>query len=343
MDKLKIGILFGGCSEEHAISIKSAREVAHNLDCRKYDPVYIGITKTGEWKLCNEPNAAWENESGLQAILSPDRSTHGLLVLEHGQYKTIYLDVVFPVLHGRMGEDGSMQGLLELSGIPYVGCNVQSSVIGMDKSLAYIVASNAGIATPDFWTIGADEDVDADQFSYPVFVKPARSGSSFAVSKVYGKETLFDAICNARKYDSKVLIEKAITGSEVGCAVMGNGAELRVGEVDQIKLAYGFFKIHQEANPEQASENSSILVPADIPAAARQQVQETAKAVYRALDCQGLARVDMFYQENGVVVLNEINTLPGFTTYSRYPRMMAAAGLPLSDVIDRIIALALKG
>jgi D-alanine--(R)-lactate ligase len=340
---MRIGILFGGSSEEHPISVKSAQEVAKSLDTGKYEPFYIGITKNGAWKLCDGPDANWENGSCRPAALSPDRSVHGLLVLEEGKYETIRLDVVLPVLHGKLGEDGAMQGLLELSGIPYVGCDVQSSALCMDKSLTYMVARSAGVATPNFWTVTANEDIDTDRLSYPVFVKPARSGSSFGVSKVSRKEELPSAVETARQYDSKVLIEEAVVGSEVGCAVLGNDLDLITGEVDRIALSHGFFKIHQESAPESGSENSTPIVPADISAESRSLVQETAKAVYRALGCRGLSRVDMFLKEDGTVVLNEVNTLPGMTSYSRYPRMMAAAGLPLGEVIDRMVSLALTG
>jgi D-alanine--(R)-lactate ligase len=266
-----------------------------------------------------------------------------LLVLEHGRFDTIRLDVVLPVLHGKLGEDGAIQGLLELSGIPYVGCDVQSSALCMDKSLAYIVAGQAGIATPRFRTVTANEAVDARELRYPVFVKPARSGSSFGVSKVSRTDELAVAVEAARRYDSKVLIEEAVVGSEVGCAILGNDQDLLVGEVDRIALSHGFFRIHQESEPERGSENSTPIVPADISAESRFLVQETARAIYRALGCRGLARVDMFLTEDGNVVLNEVNTLPGLTSYSRYPRMMAAAGLPLAEVIDRIVSLALTG
>jgi D-alanine--(R)-lactate ligase len=265
-----------------------------------------------------------------------------LLVLEK-QYKMIRLDVVFPVLHGRLGEDGAMQGLLEISGIPYVGCDVQSSALCMDKSLAYIVARSAGIATPNYWTVTANEKIDLDQLPYPVFVKPARSGSSFGVSKVSRKEELLSAMETARQYDSKLLIEEAVVGSEVGCAILGERFGLIAGEVDRIALSHGFFRIHQESEPESGSENSTFIAPADISTEVRSLVQETAKAIYRALGCKGLARVDMFLTEDGTVILNEVNTLPGMTSYSRYPRMMAAAGLPLAEVIDRIVSLTLHG
>ncbi|MBN9387571.1 MAG: D-alanine--(R)-lactate ligase [Chloroflexi bacterium] len=339
MDRLKIAVIFGGCSEEHPISIKSAQEVARYLDLEKYEPFYIGITRGGIWRVCDGPGPGWENNNSRPAMLSPDRSIHGLLVLEQGQYKTIRLDLVLPVLHGKLGEDGAIQGLLELSGIPYAGCDIQSSALCMDKSLAYIVVRNAGIATPNFWIVTADEDIEADLLPYPVFVKPARSGSSFGVSKVSRKEELAGAVETASEYDSKVLIEEAVAGSEVGCAILGNGQDLIVGEVDQIRLSHGFFRIHQESKPESGSENSTITVPADISPETRFLVQQTAKAIYRALGCRGLSRVDMFLKEDGKVVLNEVNTFPGLTSYSRFPRMMAAAGMPFAEMLDRMVSL----
>jgi D-alanine---(R)-lactate ligase len=340
MERLKVAIIFGGCSEEHPVSVKSATEVAKHLDLERYEPLYVGITKRGAWKLCDHPGIDWEASSCRPVMLSPDRSVHGLLVLEERQYRAIRVDVVFPVLHGNGGEDGAIQGLLELAGIPYVGCDVQSSALCMDKSLAYLVARSAGVATPNFWTVSAGEHIDADEFLYPVFVKPARSGSSFGVTKVTHKEELPSALDVARQYDSKVLIEESVEGGEVGCAILGNDPELFVGEPDRVSLSHGFFRIHQEAEPEQGSENATFIVPADITAGSRDLVQETAKTLYRALGCTGLARVDLFLTEDGTV-LNEVNTLPGLTSYSRYPRMMAAAGLSLGEVIDRIISLAL--
>lgn len=343
MTRLKVGIVFGGCSEEHPISVKSAQEVARNLDLTKYEPFYVGITRSGAWKLCDGPGPDWENGNCRPAVLSPDRRVRGLLVFDEGKYETIELDLVFPVLHGKLGEDGAMQGLLELSGMPYVGCDIQSSALCMDKSLAYLVVRSAGIATPDFWTFTAGEAIDPDLFSYPVFVKPARSGSSFGVGKATGPADLPGAVAAAREFDSKVLIEAAVAGTEVGCAILGNDTDLVAGEVDQITLSHGFFKIHQENSPETGSENSTVTVPANISGPTRELVRETAKAIYRALGCRGLARVDMFLTDDDTVVLNEVNTFPGTTSYSRYPRMMAAAGLPLTEVIDRIAALALTG
>jgi D-alanine--(R)-lactate ligase len=343
MPRLRVGVLFGGVGEEHPISVKSAQEVARHLDRTRYEAFYVGITRSGEWRLCDHPGADWENGGGRPVVLSADRSVHGLMVLDDGRYERVRLDVVLPVLHGRLGEDGAMQGLLELAGVPYAGCDIASSALCMDKSLTYLVARSAGVATPRFWTLAANADVDPDQLPYPVFVKPARSGSSFGVTKVTDRDALAAAVLSARRYDAKVLIEAAVAGSEVGCAVLGNDGDLLVGEVDQIALSHGFFRIHQESAPETGSENSTITVPADISPAARSRVQETATVVYRALGCRGLARVDLFLTPDGEVVLNEVNTLPGLTSYSRYPRMMAAAGLALGEVIDRVVALALPG
>lgn len=340
MSKSKIGILFGGRSEEHPISIKSATEVSLSLDLERFEPVWIGITKDGTWKLVDGPGTDLGDDSLRSVVLSPNPSVPGLIVLDGERFETVDLDLVFPVLHGQFGEDGLVQGLLELSGIPYIGCDVASSVLAIDKALAYVVARDAGIATPDFWIVNDDSDIP-DELPDTVFVKPARSGSSFGVTKVTDRAHLAEAIEVAREFDSKVLIEAAVVASEIGCSILGSGSDLFAGEVDRVALTHGFFRIHQEENPEGGSENSSFIVPADIPKEYSTKVKEAAKAVYRALGCRGLARVDMFLKEDGSVVLNEVNTMPGLTSYSRYPRMMAAAGVPLSEVINRLADLAL--
>lgn len=341
MQRLRVAILFGGCSEEHDVSVKSATEISNNIDTNKYEPVYIGIARSGVWKLCQRPSAAWEAADGRRAVISPDRATHGLLVEDRGECRAVRLDAAFPVLHGKTGEDGAVQGLLELSGIPYVGCGIQSSATCMDKSLAYTVARRAGVDTPEYLVLGAAGMDVSSALAYPAFVKPARSGSSFGVTKVECVNELDAAVEEARRYDSKVLIENVVDGAEVGCAVMGNGADAVVGEVDHIELRHGFFRIHQESAPEDGSENAVITVPADLPEGKREEIQRIARVVYAALGCEGLARVDMFLRADGHVVLNEVNTMPGFTSYSRFPRMMAAAGITLSEVIDRSISLCL--
>lgn len=340
MNKMIIAVLFGGCSEEHNVSIKSAMQLAANIDTKKYQPIFIGITKSGAWKMCEKPCREWEKYAEYPVVFSPGRNIQGLLIQKDDGYELQPVDVVFPIIHGKFGEDGSIQGLLELSGIPYVGCDIQSSVVCMDKSLAYTIVKNAGIEVPDYQIIQDDDSPKTKNLEFPLFVKPARSGSSFGVNKVYKAENLCAAINEAKNYDRKILIEQAVFGSEVGCAVLGNGSDLIVGEVDQISLKHGIFKIHQEAQPEKGSENATIRVPADLPAEVRERIQETAKKIYQVLGCRGLARIDLFLREDGRIVLNEVNTMPGFTSYSRYPRMMAAAGFTLSELIDRLIELA---
>ena len=190
MDRLRVALLFGGTSEERAVSVKSAQQVAKSLDLDTYEPFYVGITPRGEWRLCDGPALDWEAGVCRLAVLSPDRSVHGLLVQNHGRYEPVPIDLVFPVLHGNQGEDGAIQGLLQLSGVPYVGCDVQTSALCMDKSLTYLVAHQAGIRTPQFRTVTANDVVDPDELEYPAFVKPARSGSSFGVSQVSRGEEL---------------------------------------------------------------------------------------------------------------------------------------------------------
>ncbi|MDR2615405.1 MAG: D-alanine--(R)-lactate ligase [Oscillospiraceae bacterium] len=341
--RTRVAVLFGGRSEEHDVSVKSATEIAEHIDIEKYEPIYIGVTKAGAWKMCEKPRADWESGECRAAILSPDARTRGLLVFDGDGCEAFRVDVVFPALHGRMGEDGAIQGLIELSGIPYVGCDIQSSAICMDKSLTYVVAGSAGIATPEFYIFTDGVVPEPDAFIYPVFVKPARSGSSFGVTRAENGDELRAAVETARRYDDKVIIERAVMGCEVGCAVMGNGGELFTGEPDQITLSHGFFRVHQEAAPEKGSENAVVTVPAELNAKERERIRETAVRVYRALGCRGLARVDMFRCDDGQIVLNEVNTMPGFTSYSRYPRMMKAAGVTLTELIDRLLTLAAEG
>lgn len=341
MNRSRIAILFGGRSEEHDVSVKSAVEIAAAIDTDRYEPVFVRIARTGAWSLCDAPRIGGSWEEGRPAILSPDSDTHGLVVTESDGPRAVRIDAVLPVLHGRYGEDGAVQGLLELAGIPYVGCDIAASAICMDKSLAYLVARSCGIETPDFFVLDSVDASPPPGIAFPVFVKPARSGSSFGVRRVDCADEWDAAVADARQYDDKVLVEGAVAGVEVGCAVLGDGRDLTLGEVDQITLHHGIFRIHQEAAPEQGSENAVITVPAELPDQTRDRVRETAAKIYRTLGCRGLARVDMFLRDDGGIVLNEVNTFPGFTSYSRYPRMMAAAGIGLPELIDRSIALAL--
>lgn len=340
MNKVKLLVLYGGISEEHAVSVKSARELSQNLDEAKYDPFYVFIGRDGLWRLTDSPEE--DPKGGAPALPSTDRNSKGLVLLKDGRYEMLPIDVAFPVLHGKYGEDGTVQGILEMSGIPYVGCGIAASALCIDKALTYLVTAEAGVRVPRHKVLFRNNEITAGGLHYPLFVKPARSGSSFGVNKVCDPASLPSAVREARQYDDKVLLEEAVIGNEIGCAVLGNGSRLSTGALDQVELSDGFFRIHQEAKPEQGSENSIIRVPAPISEDARAHVIETAKTVYRALGCRGLARVDLFLTADGHVVLNEVNTMPGFTSYSRYPRMMAGAGIPLAEVIDRLIALALE-
>lgn len=322
------------------MSVKSAIELSRNLDAEKYDPIYVFIGKDGLWQLADSPKKV--PRGGALVAPTTDRRKKGLVVLSDGRYETIAVDVAFPMLHGRYGEDGTVQGILTVSGIPYVGCAIAASTLCMDKALAYLVVAEAGIRVPQYKVLYQNDEITAGELKYPIFVKPVRSGSSFGVSKVTESAALLPAVSAARQYDGKVLLEEAVVGHEIGCAVMGNGFDLSVGALDQIDLTGGFFRIHQEARPEQGSENATIHIPAPIAEELRIHVVEKAKKIYRTLGCKGLARVDLFLTPDGQVVLNEVNTMPGFASYSRYPRMMAAAGMPLRKVIDRLVALALE-
>lgn len=352
MKKITVGILFGGSSAEYKISLKSAYTIITNLDTTKYELILIGITKDGAWKRYDGPVEAipqdtWSDSECTPFALLPYPNQQGILKKPDGTFTRVHLDVVFPVLHGKNGEDGTIQGLLQLAGIPYVGCGVLSSAVCMDKDISHRIIKEAGIPVPA--TVSLTGTVSMEQlekimtgFNYPVFIKPANGGSSFGVTKVRDSAGLYEAVVEAQKYDSKICIEEGIGGCEVGCAILGNGEELTVSEVDQIVLSHGFFRIHQESHQEQGSENSTIRVPAEIPQEVQAKIKQTAKDIYRTLGCAGLARVDMFLTPNNVVVFNEVNTMPGFTSYSRYPRMMKATGISIAQIADSTIQLALQ-
>ncbi|MCQ2009201.1 MAG: D-alanine--D-alanine ligase family protein [Sporolactobacillus sp.] len=352
MTKVTVGVLFGGHSAEYKISLKSAYSIITSLDTEKYELVLIGITQDGSWKRYTGqvdaiPSDTWSEQNCVPAWILPDKKLHGLIEQHHDQLIRTHLDVVFPVLHGKNGEDGTIQGLLELSGIPYVGCNVLSSSMGMDKDISHRIVKDAGFRVPETVSITGKSSKEQLEkisvgLSYPVFVKPANGGSSFGVTKVADSAGLLAAVVDAQNYDSKICIEEGIDGCEVGCSILGNGDDLTVGEVDQIVLSHGFFRIHQESHPETDSENSTIRVPADVSSDVEARIKQTAKAIYSALGCTGLTRVDMFLTPDHEVVFNEINTMPGFTSYSRYPRMMKAAGISLTQVTDTAIQLALQ-
>lgn len=345
-EKKRIAVIFGGCSPEHDVSLESAAAVIENIDRERFMPICIGITSEGEWRLCRDDAAAirsgeWGGEESAECCLSPDRRAHELLVLRGDRAERIKLDAVFPVLHGKNGEDGTLQGICELAGIPLVGCGTLASAICMDKYRAHELAARAGVAVPRSFTVGGGYDATAlreraAKLGYPLFIKPSRAGSSFGISEIFSEDELDGAVEGALLYDDTVVIEETIEGFEVGCAVMGEGESLVFGEPDEVELCGGFFDFDEKYK----LITSRIHVPARVPAAVRERIKGTAGVIYRALDCRGFARVDMFLTPGGRIVFNEVNTIPGFTEHSRFPGMMRAAEISFSDVITRVIEAA---
>ena len=341
----RILVFFGGCSTEHDISLQSAQGVLEHMDRSRWLPLMVGITCQGEWLCYNGPVSAigdgsWEQDRShcTPCTLSLDRDKHQLLLLGD-RVSRVSFDGAFPILHGKNGEDGTVQGLLELAGIPFAGCGALSSALCMDKDRSHRLAALAGVSSPKglVFAAGADRaDIQAaaDTLGYPLFVKPVRSGSSFGISRVTQPAGLLPAVEEAFGHDREVLLEEAVDGFEVGCAVLGNEA-LTLGRVDEIELSGGFFDFAEK----YTLKTSAIHCPARISPEKAQEIQQAAKTVYRALDCRGFARVDLFLTAGGQVLFNEVNTIPGFTAHSRYPNMMKAAGLDFTSLVTRILEL----
>ena len=349
MNKKTIAILFGGCSTEYEVSLQSTTSVVQNLDQNKYEVLLIGITRKGEWFRYDGgvegiKNDTWhQNQHCVKAILSPCKDMQGIIEFRGNTIKRSKVDVVFPVLHGKNGEDGTVQGLLQLSGIPFVGCDTLSSALCMDKDVAHKIANSVGVKTPQSVTIfeqtSIDEIVDLVQpLGFPVYVKPAKAGSSIGITKAENKDQLLQGVIEALKHDDKVVIEENIIGFEVGCAVLGN-RDLIIGEVDQIELISDFFDYKEKYTLETAK----ITLPAKIDNETKGRIKEIAEILYQALGCKGFSRVDMFLTVDGEIVFNEVNTIPGFTTKSRYPNMLCAAGFTYEAILDQLINLALEG
>lgn len=346
MNKQTIAILFGGRSGEYDVSLSSAAAVIEHLDPMKYELVLIGITREGNWlryggSIEDIRLDLWhEHPSCTPSFFSPSRDVKGLVELVGTEFRITPIDVVFPVLHGKYGEDGTLQGLLELSGIPFVGCGMLSSALCMDKELAHKLVETAGIETPRSLTLYKGESMEeslsaAQELGFPLFVKPARSGSSLGIAKVYSVEQLAAGIENAFAHDSKVVVEQNIDGFEVGCAVLGNSDPL-IGVIDEIELQADFFDYAEK----YTLAHSTIHLPARIDDHLASKVRKTARAIYEALGCKGFARVDMFVTADGRLVFNEVNTIPGFTASSRYPNMLQASELAYGQILDRLIELA---
>lgn len=353
MKKLSVCVLFGGISPEHEVSLRSAEFVLNSLDPEKFNVFPVGITKNGDWILYTGtdysllPTGEWKDYPGnRRAAISPVRG-QGLLSFEGDCVVREWIDVVFPVLHGENGEDGTMQGLLQMAGIPYVGPHVAASAVAMDKTLTKLVVEQTGVRQAA-WMLVRNADVNArldsvlDQiekkFQYPVFVKPAGTGSSVGVSKAAGREALKNALLNAGTYDSKILVEEFIHGREIEVAVMGNESPAAsiCGEIDSGAEFYDY-------DAKYITDTSVAYIPARISEEVSEQVRDAAVRIYSAIGCQGLSRVDFFVTYEGEqVVFNEINTIPGFTSISMYPKLFAASGIPAQQLVEELLRLAVE-
>ncbi|WAM34442.1 D-alanine--D-alanine ligase family protein [Caldicellulosiruptor morganii] len=350
MTKLNVAVLFGGVSTEHEVSIVSAKSVMQNLDKEKYEIIPIGITKEGKWLLytgkIEDLDSKWTVYS-IECFISPDRTRKALVKIKDSEATFIDIDVVFPVLHGLNGEDGTVQGLLELSGIPYVGCGVLSSGICMDKAFAKKLALLEGIPQGHFLVIYQNEYLSKkdyfirrieSEFSYPVFVKPANSGSSIGISKAKDRDDLILAINQAFYYDTKILIEEAIDAREIECALLGND-EIFVSALGEIIPSREFYSYEAK----YIDNSSELIIPAKLEKQVEDEIKELAVKIYRLFECSGMARIDFFVdRKTSKVYFNEVNTIPGFTSISMYPKLMEYSGIPYSQLLDRLIELAIE-
>ncbi|WP_099222818.1 D-alanine--D-alanine ligase family protein [Listeria costaricensis] len=334
----KVAVIFGGKSTEYEVSLKSARAVIDALDHEKYQILQICITEKGEWRLLSgdyvidTSSERWLRASTqIQPVIS--ETSKGLY--DRDQMEFHVPDLIFPVIHGQQGEDGILQGVLEMMEIPYIGCDITSSAICFNKKLTHQLAGVNGVqATPSI-TLTKPEFPEAfiDQNGYPVFVKPLRGGSSIGISKAQTKEELISAIEEAFRYDRIITIEKAVEGIEVGCGILEQNGERIIGSVDEIELQSGFFDYHEKYHLEQAE----IHQPARVADEVKRQVAEMAERLFVAFGCQDLARIDFFIDRTGAIYLNEINTMPGFTGQSRFPRMFAELGIDYAALIEILL------
>jgi len=331
--RLRVALLAGGRSSEHEISLASARSVLAALDPERYDVVSVAIGRDGRWAL--------ESGASVPAALAAGGPAETLPVPAEGGTLAALgsVDVVLPILHGPFGEDGTVQGLLELAGIPYVGAGVAGSALAMDKDLFKKVMRDSGIPVARHHTIRQGDEAE-NPYGYPVFVKPARLGSSVGISKVHDESELGPAVALARRHDEKVLVEEFVPGMEVECGVLGNRVPPPVaslpGRIDTLEHEWYDFE------SKYASGGMELVIPPELPQATIELVQQRAVDAFVAGDCEGLARVDFFVRDDGEVVVNELNTMPGFTDTSVYAKLFEASGVPYAALLDRLIELALE-
>ena len=349
--RLRVAVVYGGRSGEHEVSLRSAAAIIANLDPERYEVVPVAIGKEGRWHTGPENLEVLERAQrdlapipshGLEVTLPPDPTRRGLVPLAGGP--PIPLDVVFPVLHGTYGEDGTIQGLLELAGLPYVGAGVLASAIGMDKAIMKSVFRDAGIPVCRWLVTRIGEEAPValarrvgDELGFPCFVKPANLGSSVGVSKVRAAAQLAAGVAEAGAYDPKVVIEEAIDGREFECAVLGNERPEAsvIGELVPSREFYDY----ADKYVDQAAR---VIIPASLPPETAEAMRTLALRAFRAIDGAGLSRVDFFLERGGRVLVNEINTMPGFTAISMYPKLWEASGLAFPALVDRLIALAFE-
>ena len=350
--KTKLAILFGGKSDEYSVSLHSAAAIIKNVPEELFDVTLVGITQEGKWLLYEGTadkvnDDTWHKGSLNPVFLNMGNDYKGLvkLNLDSNTFEKIEIDCIFPVLHGRNGEDGTIQGLCQMSGIPFVGCDMTSSAVCMDKGFTHIICENAGIKTaPYIVAVNSTKlnvkklyDDAYKKLSLPMFIKPANNGSSIGISKVRNYDEFEKGIMEAFQFDNKVVIEKMIEGFEIGCAVIGN-EDLIIGEVDEIDTKNDFFDYVEK----YSQHNSKIYCPARISDELKAEAKQIAERTYRALGCKGLSRVDMFVTPENEIYLNEINTIPGLTDLSRYPSMLRKIGMEYRDLIVKLVELAME-
>ncbi len=349
--KTKLAILFGGKSDEYSVSLHSAAAIINNVPDELFDVTLVGITQEGRWLLYEGSSDRINDDSWHKGDLSPvllsmGTEFRGLIKLNtDNTFEKIEIDCIFPVLHGRNGEDGTIQGLCQMTGIPFVGCNMTSSAVCMDKEFTHIICESAGIATaPYISTVNSSKlnikklyEEAYEKLSVPMFIKPANNGSSLGISKVRNYNEFEKGVMEAFEYDNKLIIEKMIDGFEIGCAVVGN-EDLIIGEVDEIETKNDFFDYVEK----YSQHNSKIYCPARISDELKMQAKQIAEKTYIALGCKGMSRVDMFVTPENQIYLNEINTIPGLTDLSRYPSMLKKIGIEYKDLIVKLVELAME-
>ncbi|MGI5946813.1 MAG: D-alanine--D-alanine ligase family protein [Lachnospiraceae bacterium] len=345
MEKKTVAVLFGGQSSEHVVSCMSAANIVEQIDTETYNLLLIGITEEGRWlkapSLDSIRDGSWK-ESCEEAVILPDATKKCALIKRGTSWKEVPVDVAFPVLHGLYGEDGTVQGLFELARIPYVGCGVLASAVSMDKLYTKIVVDDLGIRQAAYEPVMKEQLSDMDEvvkrietrFSYPVFIKPSNAGSSKGVSKAENREGLVKGLLEAACHDRKILVEETITGREVECAVFGGGSvPVEASGVGEILAAADFY----DFDAKYYNEESRTVVDPELPGNAAETIRSNAAAIFKAVDGYGLSRVDFFVKEDGEVVFNEINTLPGFTAISMYPMLWEARGVDKKRLVNRLI------